>query len=65
MNVPGWVAASCTGWGLKTELKKVRGKDGILFKLADAAIGNPDEIVRTALYPVVGEKTLRDLVAET
>ncbi|WUV35850.1 DUF4158 domain-containing protein [Streptomyces sp. NBC_01483] len=49
---------------LTAELKKVRGKEGILFKLADAAIGKPDEVVRTALYPVVGEKTLRDLVAE-
>ncbi|MEV7234622.1 Tn3 family transposase [Streptomyces sp. NPDC051020] len=49
---------------LTAELKKVRGKEGILFRLADAAIGKPDEIVRTALYPVVGEKTLRDLVAE-
>jgi hypothetical protein len=49
---------------LTAELMKVRGKEGILFKLADAAIGQPDELVRTALYPVVGEKTLRDLVAE-
>ncbi|WP_437022305.1 hypothetical protein [Streptomyces sp. enrichment culture] len=48
---------------LTAELKKVRGKEGILFRPADAAIGEPDEIVRTALYPVVGEKTLRDLVA--
>jgi hypothetical protein len=36
---------------LTAELKKVRGKEGILFKLADAAIGKPDEAVRTALYP--------------
>ncbi|MFF8381613.1 DUF4158 domain-containing protein [Streptomyces sp. NPDC015661] len=49
---------------LTAELKKVRGKEGILFKLADAAIGKPDEVVRTALCPVVGERTLRDLVAE-
>ncbi|MFE1935460.1 Tn3 family transposase [Streptomyces sp. NPDC059474] len=49
---------------LTAELKKVRGKEGILFKLADAAMGQPEETVRTALYPVVGEKTLRDLVAE-
>ncbi|EXU63779.1 transposase [Streptomyces sp. PRh5] len=49
---------------LTAELKKVRGKEGIPFRLADAAIGKPDEIVRTALYPVVGEKTLRDLMAE-
>ncbi|MGI5347299.1 hypothetical protein ACQEU8_03795 [Streptomyces sp. CA-250714] len=49
---------------LTAELKKVRGREGILFKLADAAIGKPDEVVGTALYPVVAEKTLRDLVAE-
>jgi hypothetical protein len=35
-----------------------------LFKLAAAAVDHPDEIVRAALYPVVGEGTLRDLVAE-
>ncbi|MER6784302.1 hypothetical protein ABT330_06615 [Streptomyces sp. NPDC000658] len=45
---------------LTAELKKVGEKEGILFKLADAAIGKPDEVVREALYPVVGEKTLRD-----
>ncbi|MDP9612749.1 Tn3 family transposase [Streptomyces demainii] len=49
---------------ITAEWKKVRGKEGILFRLADAAIGQPDKTVRTALYPVVGEKTLRDLVAE-
>ncbi|TYB62046.1 Tn3 family transposase [Microbispora tritici] len=49
---------------LTDELRKVRGKEGIIFKLADAAIGKPDEIVRRALFPVVGEKTLRDLVAQ-
>ncbi len=46
------------------ELKQVHGKTGILFRLAEAAVEHPDETVRTALYPVVGEKTLRDLVAE-
>lgn len=49
---------------LTAELRKVRGKEGILFKLALAAVGKPDEVVRRALYPVVGEKTLKDLVAE-
>jgi hypothetical protein len=39
-------------------------REGILFRLADAAIGQPDETVHAALYPVVGEKMLRDLVAE-
>ncbi|MEU0389153.1 Tn3 family transposase [Streptomyces chartreusis] len=49
---------------LTAELKKVRGKEGILFKLATAAVDKPDEVVRRALFPVVGEKTLKDLVAE-
>jgi hypothetical protein len=45
-------------------LRRVRGKEGILFRLAEAAVEHPDEIVREALYPVVGEKTLRELVRE-
>ncbi|MCM2416572.1 DUF4158 domain-containing protein [Streptomyces sp. RKAG293] len=49
---------------LAAELKKVRGKEGMLFKLAEAAVDKPDEAVRLALYPVVGEKTLRELMAE-
>jgi hypothetical protein len=49
---------------LTAELKKVRGKEGILFRLATAAVDKPDEVVRRALFPVVGEKTLRELVAE-
>jgi hypothetical protein len=36
----------------------------ILFRLAEAAVNHPDDIVRDALYPVVGEKRLRDLVKE-
>ncbi|WP_331755587.1 DUF4158 domain-containing protein [Streptomyces sp. NBC_01643] len=48
---------------LTAELKKVRGKEGILFKLATAVVDKPDEVVRRALFPVVGEKTLRELVA--
>ncbi len=49
---------------LTADLRKVRGKESILFRLADAAVSHPDELVRTALFPVVGEKTLRELVAE-
>lgn len=49
---------------LTADLRKVRGKESILFRLAGAALEHPDELVRTALYPVVGEKTLRALVAE-
>src|SRR5262245_14049061 len=34
---------------------RVAGKEGILFKLAEAAIEHPDEAVRRALYPIVGK----------
>ena len=49
---------------LTEDLRRVRGKEGILFRIAEAAIGHPDDTVRSALYPVVGEKTLRELVRE-
>jgi len=46
------------------DLRRVRGKESILFRLAEAAIEHPDDTVREALFPVVGEKTLRELVGE-
>lgn len=49
---------------LISDLRRVRGKEGILFRLAEAAIEHPDETVRAAVFPVVGEGTLRDLVRE-
>src|SRR5215467_4239249 len=49
---------------LLADLRRVRGKEGILFRLAEAAVEHPDDTVRTALYPVVSEATLRDLVKE-
>lgn len=49
---------------LTTELRRVRGKEGILFRLAEAAVSHPDEVVRQAIFPVVGEGTLNDLVRE-
>jgi hypothetical protein len=49
---------------LTEDLKRVRGKEGILFRLAAAAVEHPDDTVRAALFPVVGEKTLRELVRE-
>lgn len=46
--------------------KRVNGKENILFKVADAALGHPDEAVRAVIFPAVigGEQTLRDLVHE-
>jgi TnpA family transposase len=49
---------------LIADLRRVRGKDQLLFKLAEAAVEHPDDTIRTALYPVVDERTLRDLVRE-
>jgi TnpA family transposase len=49
---------------LLADLRRVRGKEGILFRLAEAAVEHPDDTVRRALYPVVSEATLRDLVKE-
>jgi hypothetical protein len=46
--------------------KPVTGKENILFKVADAALGHPDEALRAVIFPAVsgGEQTLTDLVHE-
>ena len=44
--------------------KKVMGKTKLLYKLAKAAKGQPDGIVKDVIYPAVGEKTLEDLIQE-
>lgn len=49
---------------LNAEFRRVQGKNGISVKLATAALELPEEIVRKALYPVVGERTLADIIAE-
>ena len=46
------------------DIKKVSGKTNLLFRLAEAAIDQPDGTVRTVIFPVVPEQTLRDLVKE-
>ena len=51
-------------WELLDDLKRVSGKQNLLFELADAALNQPDGIVREVVFPVVGEQTLRDLVKE-
>ena len=49
---------------LLDDLKRVTGKQNLLFELAGAALDQPDGIVREVVFPVVGEQTLRDLVKE-
>lgn len=49
---------------LLKDLRKVSGKTGLLFRLAEAAVEQPDLPVKTVIYPVVSEQTLKDLVRE-
>ena len=49
---------------LLDDLKRVSGKQNLLFDLAGAALEKPDGTVREVVFPVVGEQTLRDLVKE-
>jgi TnpA family transposase len=49
---------------LLEDLKRVNGKTGMLFRLAEAALENPDGVVKEIVFPVVNEATLRELVKE-
>lgn len=49
---------------LLEEYRQVRGKTGILFRVAEAAVDNPDGIVRDVIFPIVGEQTFEALVKE-
>jgi TnpA family transposase len=49
---------------LLDDLKRVGGKQAILYQIAGAAVEHPDGTVREVLYPVVGEQTFKDLVRE-
>lgn len=49
---------------LLEDLKRVSGKQNLLYNLADATLAQPDGVVRDVIFPVVGEQTLRDLVKE-
>lgn len=50
---------------LMEELRRVVGKNGLLFRLAEATLEHPEGIVKEVVYPVVSEQTLRDLVKES
>ena len=49
---------------LVNSVREVSGKKTMLFKIAEAAIDNPDGTIRQVLFPVVGEKVLRNLIKE-
>jgi len=46
------------------ELKRLAGKDRLLYQIADAAIKQPDGVVREVIYPVASEALLRDYIKE-
>ena len=49
---------------LLEDLKRVSGKNNLLFQIAEASLDKPDGSVKEVIYPVVDEQTLRDLVVE-
>lgn len=46
------------------DLRRVPGKQNLLFDLAGASLERPDGTVRDVVFPVVGEQTLQALVKE-
>jgi Domain of unknown function (DUF4158)/Tn3 transposase DDE domain len=49
---------------LLRDLQRIGGKTTLLYKLAEAALEQPEGIVKDVLFPVVGEPTLNALVKE-
>jgi hypothetical protein len=49
---------------LVEELKRVAGKNGLLYNLAEVALNHPEGVIKEVIYPVVSEQKLRDLVKE-
>ena len=46
------------------EFKKVSGKTGLLYRIAEVSIAEPNGVIEQVIFPVVPLKTLKDLVAE-
>jgi len=50
---------------LLDELRHVTGKTGLLLRIAEASVDNPDGLVRDVVFPAAGgEQTLHDVVRE-
>lgn len=49
---------------LLNDFKKVSGKNGMLLRVAEASLENPDGLVRDVVFPVIGKETLSDVVRE-
>jgi TnpA family transposase len=46
------------------DFKRVDGKPNLLFRIAEAALEYPEQLVKDVVYPVVSRKTLQNLVQE-
>jgi TnpA family transposase len=46
------------------EFKRIGNKEGILYRIAEAAVGHPDEPVREVVFPVASEKLLQEVIKE-
>ena len=50
---------------LLADFRRVAGKTGLLFRVAEASVERPDGIVRDVIFPAVGgERVLHELVNE-
>lgn len=47
-----------------TQLKRIAGKETILFHMAEASVEHPDGSVREVIFPVASETLLHDLIKE-
>jgi DNA-binding cell septation regulator SpoVG len=44
------------------EIKRVQGKNKLLFDVASASLDHPEGKVKDIIYPIAGKQTLRDLI---
>jgi TnpA family transposase len=49
---------------LLEDLRRVAGKYGLLYQVAEVSLAHPDGLVRDVVYPVINEDTLKALVKE-
>jgi TnpA family transposase len=50
--------------GVLREIKRVQGKQRLLYELAEVAVEQPEGLVKDVIYPVASEQTLRNVIAE-
>ena len=52
------------GLRLVKDAKEVHGKQRILYKIADAAVNNPDGVISDVLFDIVDKETLNAIITE-